>query len=177
MVTFQQAYEAAAARHAPEVWADLSPDLRIRAIYEEMRRLDSEAAAVIDNAQPIPRKPWADQEQLGHVITRDPERRSARDIEHQKIDRPRIARKRRIKRTPQAMGRRLLEIVVYAKGCRFGGTLSLDDLAETPEVGDWKMPDFKKACSYAASQGWLLVQDDALTLTAAGLAAASAKPA
>jgi hypothetical protein len=171
MVTFQQAYEAAAARHAPEVWADLSPDLRIRAIYEEMRRLDSEAAAVIDNAHTIPRKPWADQEQLGHVITRDPERRSARDIEHQKIDRPRVARKRQIKRTPQTIGRRLLEIVVYGKLCRIGGTLTLDDLAETP-IGDWKMPDFKMACSYAASQGWLIVEDNALTLTAAGLTAA-----
>ena len=32
MVTFQQAYEAAAARNAPEVWADLSPDLRVKAI-------------------------------------------------------------------------------------------------------------------------------------------------
>ena len=60
--------------------------------------------------------------------------------------------------------------------CRFGGTFSLDDLAETPEVGDWKMPDFKAACSYAASQGWLIVQDNALTLTALGLAASS-KPA
>ena len=44
MVTFQQAYEAAAARYAPEVWADLSPNLRINAIYEEMRRLDAEVA-------------------------------------------------------------------------------------------------------------------------------------
>jgi hypothetical protein len=175
MVTFQQAYEAAAARYAPGVWADLTPDLRIKAIYEEMRRLDSEVAAVMDDAHTIHAERRAGQERLEHVITCGPERRSARNIEHQKIDRPRIARKRRIKRTPQAMGRRLLEIVVYAKGCRFGGTLSLDDLAETPEVGDWKMPDFKKACSYAASQGWLLVQDDALTLTAAGLAAASAK--
>ncbi len=34
------------------------------------------------------------------------------------------------------------------------------------------MPDFKAACSYAASQGWLIVQDDVLTLTTAGLAAA-----
>ena len=34
------------------------------------------------------------------------------------------------------------------------------------------MPDFKAACAYAASQGWLIVQDDALTLTTAGLAAA-----
>jgi hypothetical protein len=70
------------------------------------------------------------------------------------------------------LGRRLLEIVVYDKSCRIGGTLSLDDLAETPEVGDWKMPYFKAACSYAASQGWLIVQDDVLTLTAAGLGAA-----
>jgi hypothetical protein len=177
MVTFQRAYDAAAARYAPEVWTDLSPNLRINAIYEEMRRLDSEAADVIDDAHTTQDKRRANQEQLERVIARHPERRSARVIKNQEIDRPRIARKRRIKRTPQAMGRRLLEIVVYAKGCRFGGTLSLDDLAETPEVGDWKMPDFKKACSYAASQGWLLVQDDALTLTAAGLAAASAKPA
>jgi FixJ family two-component response regulator len=34
VVTFQQAYEAAAARFAPEDWADLRPDLRIKAIYE-----------------------------------------------------------------------------------------------------------------------------------------------
>ena len=47
----------------------------------------------------------------------------------------------------------------------------LDDLAETSEVGDWKMPDFKAACAYAASQGWLIVEDDVLTLTTAGLAA------
>jgi hypothetical protein len=67
--------------------------------------------------------------------------------------------------------------VVCDKMCRIGAMLTLDDLAEASEIGDWKMPDFKKACSYAASQGWLLVQDDALTLTAAGLAAASAKPA
>ena len=37
------------------------------------------------------------------------------------------------------------------------------------EIGDWKMPDFKMACAYAASQGWLIVQDDVLTLTSAGL--------
>jgi hypothetical protein len=49
---------------------------------------------------------------------------------------------------------------------------TLDDLAETSEVGDWKMPDFRMACSYAASQGWLIVEDDVLTLTTAGLAAA-----
>ena len=52
--------------------------------------------------------------------------------------------------------------------CRIGGTLTLDDLAET-EIGDWKMPDFRLACSYAASQGWLIVEDDVLTLTTAGL--------
>ena len=54
---------------------------------------------------------------------------------------------------------------------RIGGTLTLDDLAES-EIGDWKMPDFKAACAYAASQGWLIVEDDAVTLSRAGLAAA-----
>ena len=52
-------------------------------------------------------------------------------------------------------------------------TLTLDDLADTSEVGDWKMPNFRMACcSYAASPGWLIVEDDVLTLTTAGLAAA-----
>ena len=50
MVTFQQAYEAAAARFAPEDWANLSPDLRITVIYEEMRRLDAEAVGVVVDA-------------------------------------------------------------------------------------------------------------------------------
>ena len=83
----------------------------------------------------------------------------------------RIARKRPSKQTPQTTGRRLLEIVVYEKCCRIGGTLDLDDLAET-EIGDWRMPEFRDACRYAASQGWLIVKDDLLTLTTAGLAAA-----
>jgi hypothetical protein len=47
----------------------------------------------------------------------------------------------------EAIGRQLLDIVVYAKGCRVGDTLMLDDLAETSEVGDWKVPDFKMACT------------------------------
>jgi hypothetical protein len=68
-------------------------------------------------------------------------------------------------------GRRLLQIVVYGKRCRIGGTLTLDDLAETSEVGDWKMPDFKAACAFAVSQGWLMVENDTLTLTTDGLAA------
>jgi hypothetical protein len=50
VVTFQQAYVVAAARFAPEDWADLRPDLRIKAIYEEMRRLDAEAAGVMVDA-------------------------------------------------------------------------------------------------------------------------------
>ena len=87
-------------------------------------------------------------------------------------DRPRIAWKRPSKQTPEVLGRRLLEIVVYDKRSRIGATLTLNDLVETSEVGDWTMPDFKVACAYAASQGWLIVQDDALTLTTAGLAAA-----
>ena len=54
---------------------------------------------------------------------------------------------------------------------RIGTTLSLDDLAETA-IGDWKMRDFKAARAYAVSQGWLIVVDDVVTLTTAGLGAA-----
>jgi hypothetical protein len=45
-------------------------------------------------------------------------------------------------------------------------------LAETSEIGDWKMPDFKAACAYVAFQGCLIVEDDVLTLTTAGLGTA-----
>ena len=83
----------------------------------------------------------------------------------------RTPRKRPSKQTPEVIGWRLLEIVVYDRHCRIGGTLTLDDLSET-EIGDWTMPDFRTACAYAASQGWLIVRDDTLTLTTAGLAAA-----
>ena len=87
------------------------------------------------------------------------------------IQRHRIARKHPSKQTPETLGRRLLEIVVYDRCCRIGGTQSLDDLSET-EIGDWTMPNFRAACAYAASQGWLVVQDDVLRLTIAGLRAA-----
>jgi len=74
--------------------------------------------------------------------------------------------------TAEAIGRRLLDVIVYTKACRTGSRLSFDDLAEASEVGDWKMPDFKAACTYAAAQGWLRIDGDALILTTAGLAAA-----
>ena len=73
--------------------------------------------------------------------------------------------------TPEVLGRRLLETVVYTKHCRVGGKLTLDDL-EATEIGDWKMPEFRSACVYAASQGWLVVANDTVTLTTAGMAAA-----
>jgi hypothetical protein len=92
-------------------------------------------------------------------------------IEQQGLRRARIAPKRPGKQMPKMLGRRLLAIVVYDRRCRIGQTLSLDDLAET-EIGDWTKPNFKAACSYAASQGWLIVKDDVVTLTTAGLAAA-----
>jgi hypothetical protein len=92
-------------------------------------------------------------------------------IEQRAIQRLLTARERPSKQSAATIGRRLLEIVVYDKCCRIGGKLTLDDLTET-EIGDWMMPRFGAACSYAASQGWLIVQDDTLTLTTAGLAAA-----
>src|SRR6202162_4239596 len=64
-----------------------------------------------------------------------------------------ISRNRSGRRTTEATGRRLLEVVVYGKCCRIGGTLSLDHLAETSEVGDWKMPDFKTACGIRGEPG------------------------
>jgi hypothetical protein len=82
-------------------------------------------------------------------------------VAQQNIGRGRTSRDRPDKQAPETTGRRLLEIAVYDKQCRIGGTLTLDDLAETSEVGDWKMPDFRAACSYAASQGWLIAKDDA----------------
>ena len=93
-------------------------------------------------------------------------------IEHQGARQVRIARNRPGKQTAETIGRRLLAIIVYGKSCRIGAKLSLDELADSSEVGDWKMPDFRLACRYAASQGWLVVDEDSLTLTTAGLAAA-----
>ncbi len=87
---------------------------------------------------------------------------------------PRTARttpKRPGIQSSEAIGRRLLQIVVYDKCCGAGGTLSLNDLAGT-EIGEWTMPAFRAACRYAASQGWLTVRDDTGTLTIAGLRAA-----
>jgi hypothetical protein len=37
-------------------------------------------------------------------------------------------------------------------------------------LGDWKMPVYRAARTNAASQGWLIVEDDTLTVTTAGLA-------
>jgi hypothetical protein len=92
-------------------------------------------------------------------------------VEQRGIQRPRITRKHPSKQTPETIGRRLLGLVVYDKHCRIGGTLTLDDLAESA-IGDWQMPTFRMACAYAASQGWLIVENDAVTLTTAGLRAA-----
>jgi hypothetical protein len=93
-------------------------------------------------------------------------------IAQQSTGRPRTGRRHATKQNPEALGRRLLDILVYSKRCRIGGRLTLDDLAATSEVGDWKMSDFRAACAYATSQGWLIVQGGVLTLTTAGVAAA-----
>jgi hypothetical protein len=91
-------------------------------------------------------------------------------VAQQNIGRGRSKRSGPGRPTAEAIGRRLLDVVVYTKGCRAGDTLMLNDLAETSEVGDWKMPDYKMACTYAAAQGWLIIKDDSLMLTTAGSA-------
>jgi hypothetical protein len=64
-------------------------------------------------------------------------------------------------------------VVVNARGATaWRRDAPLDDLADKSGIGDWKMPDFKAGRAYAASQGWLIVEDYAVTLTTAGLAAA-----
>ena len=68
--------------------------------------------------------------------------------------------------TLRGIGHRLLEIVVYGKCCRIGGSMRPDDLVDS-EIGDWTMPNYRAACQYAASQGWLILKDDVLTLTVA----------
>ena len=90
----------------------------------------------------------------------------------QNVERRGSGGKRPRKQTAEAVGRKLLDVIVYAKGCRIGDKVILDDLAETSEIGDWKMPDFKIACAYATSQGWLVIDRDTLKLTTAGSAAA-----
>ena len=93
-------------------------------------------------------------------------------IAQQNIGRGRTRLKRPGNQAAETIGRRLLDVIVYGKSCRIGDKVILDDLAETSEVGDWKMPDFKMACTYAASQGWLIIEGDTLMLTTAGSAAA-----
>jgi hypothetical protein len=70
------------------------------------------------------------------------------NIAQQNIGRSPSRRKRPGRPTAEAIGRNLLNIIVYAKGCRVGDKVVLDDLAETSEVGDWMMPDFEMANWY-----------------------------
>jgi hypothetical protein len=60
---------------------------------------------------------------------------------------------------------------VYDKCYQAGESVRTGEVAETTEIGDWKMPDFKRCCAHAASQGWLVVEGDCLTLTNAGITA------
>jgi hypothetical protein len=97
--------------------------------------------------------------------------RRGEHIAQRSFGRPRDIRNQPEKQTADALGRRLLEIIVYRQNCRAGGKLTLDNL-EATEIGDWTMPEFKTACAYSAAQGWLIVQGNLLTLTTTGLAAA-----
>ena len=72
----------------------------------------------------------------------------------------------------QALARRMLEVLVYELCCRAGDAVRIDEVADTTEVGDWMMPEFKACRDYAVSQGWLIVEEGSLILTNAGMAAA-----
>ena len=43
-VTFHQVFESAVQRYSSEVWSQLHPRHQIEAIYEEMRKMDANAA-------------------------------------------------------------------------------------------------------------------------------------
>ncbi len=45
----------------------------------------------------------------------------------------------------EPIARKLLDVIVYDKGCRIGDKLTLDDLARTTDIGDWKMSAFETA--------------------------------
>ena len=55
MVTFEEAYEAAAARYTDEEWTNLHPSAVVHEVFEARRRLDAEAATHARKAQGIPR--------------------------------------------------------------------------------------------------------------------------
>jgi hypothetical protein len=75
-------------------------------------------------------------------------------------------------RTAEPIARKLLDAIVYDKGCRVGDQLTLDDLIETTDIGDWKMSVFETARTYAVAQGWLVIEGNSMRLTTAGSAAA-----
>jgi hypothetical protein len=57
---------------------------------------------------------------------------------------------------PETIGHRLLERSSSStNGCHIGGSLRLDDLADS-EIGDWTRLNYRAACRYAASRvgGW-----------------------
>jgi hypothetical protein len=75
-------------------------------------------------------------------------------------------------RAAEANARKLLGVIVYGKSCRIGDRLALDDLIAVSDIGDWKMSAFEAARTYAAAQGWLVIEGDRMRLTTAGSAAA-----
>jgi hypothetical protein len=72
----------------------------------------------------------------------------------------------------EPIARMLLDAIVYDEGCRVGDQLTLDDLIETTDIGDWKMSVFETARTYAVAQGWLVIEGNSMRLTTSGSAAA-----
>jgi hypothetical protein len=89
-----------------------------------------------------------------------------------KIMQQRAAEARTEARAPEAIARRLLNVIVYDRSCRVGDKLTLDNLIETTDIGEWKMSAFEAARTHAVAQGWLVIEGDSMRLTIAGSAAA-----
>jgi hypothetical protein len=75
-------------------------------------------------------------------------------------------------RIPEVVARALLNIIVYDKCCRGGDTVGFDELIMIYEKNGWELSRFVMARTYAAAQGWIVIEGKSLRLTTAGLAAA-----
>jgi hypothetical protein len=53
-VTFHQAFESAVQKYSLEMWPRLSQSDQVTAIYDEMRRMDVEAARLESRTNPLP---------------------------------------------------------------------------------------------------------------------------
>jgi len=58
------------------------------------------------------------------------------NVAQQNIRRRQTQPNRQTREAEESISRGLLDVIVYGKSCRLGDRLSIDDLADTSEIGD-----------------------------------------